>query len=58
MVVLGVWTIWQHCNDCVFNGRSPNIASALTMAGEEKCMWSMAGAKALASLPTLGEERI
>ncbi|GJN41123.1 hypothetical protein PR202_gn00453 [Eleusine coracana subsp. coracana] len=55
-VVLGVWTLWRYRNDCVFNGRSPNIASALTMAGEEKCLWSLAGAKAPAGLPTLGEE--
>ncbi|GJN02027.1 hypothetical protein PR202_ga19340 [Eleusine coracana subsp. coracana] len=50
-IILGAWTLWRHRNDCVFNGAQPNIATALTMARDEKHMWSMDGAKALSALP-------
>ncbi|GJN04371.1 hypothetical protein PR202_ga21915 [Eleusine coracana subsp. coracana] len=51
IIILGAWTLWRHRNDCVFNGTSPNIATTLIMAGDEKCMLSLAGAKALTALP-------
>ncbi|GJN18683.1 hypothetical protein PR202_gb05870 [Eleusine coracana subsp. coracana] len=50
IIILGAWMLWRHRNDCVFNGISPNIAIALIMAGDEKSMWSLAGAKALTAL--------
>jgi hypothetical protein len=34
----------------VFNGRSPHLATALTLAGNELWCWSSAGAKGLALL--------
>jgi hypothetical protein len=37
----------------VFNGRSPSLASALTLAGDELRMWCSAGAKGLNLLSTL-----
>lgn len=55
IIKLGAWTLWRHCNDCVFNECAPSIATALIMAGEEKCMWDVAGARALSGLPVQGE---
>jgi hypothetical protein len=37
------WTIWRHRNDCVFNGKSPRLASTLIMAGDDSVLgfgWS------------------
>jgi hypothetical protein len=53
LVILGAWSLWRHRNDCVFNGRSPSLASALTLAGDELRMWCSAGAKGLNLLSTL-----
>lgn len=39
----------------VLKGTSPSIATALVMAGVERCMWSMVGAKALAAMPAHGD---
>ncbi|GJN24420.1 hypothetical protein PR202_gb12158 [Eleusine coracana subsp. coracana] len=50
IIILGAWTLWRHHNDCVFNGRAPSMATDLIMAGEEKSMWAIAGAKALSGL--------
>jgi hypothetical protein len=34
-IVLGARIIWRHRNDCVFNGKPPNLATSLIMAGSE-----------------------
>ncbi|GJN14583.1 hypothetical protein PR202_gb01427 [Eleusine coracana subsp. coracana] len=43
LIILGAWSLWRHRNDCVFNDTSRNLATALTMAGDEGKLWSMAG---------------
>jgi hypothetical protein len=48
--VLGAWTLWRHRNDCVFNGVSPRLSTALAMAREEAWAWCMAGARGLSLL--------
>jgi hypothetical protein len=53
LVILGAWSLWRHRNDCVFNGRSPSLASVLTLAGDELRMWCLAGAKGMNLLSTL-----
>ena len=50
IIILGAWVLWKHRNDCVFNGKSLNLSTALVMAGEETRWWDMAGAKDLALL--------
>jgi hypothetical protein len=35
LFVLGAWTLWWHWNDCVFNGVSPRLSTALAIAREE-----------------------
>jgi hypothetical protein len=50
LLMLGAWTLWRHRNDCVFNGVSPRLSTALAMAMEEAWAWCMAGAKGLSLL--------
>ncbi|TVU11748.1 hypothetical protein EJB05_45350, partial [Eragrostis curvula] len=50
LIIMGAWTLWKHRNVCVFNGASPNLSAALSMAGEEIQWWEMAGARALSLL--------
>ena len=50
LIVLGAWTVWTHCNRCVFNGAAPDIARALIIAGEERKLWSMARARRISLL--------
>lgn len=51
LIILGAWTLWKHRNSCVFDKKSPNIEEAIRKAGQEKDMWSRAGARDL-SLPS------
>jgi hypothetical protein len=53
LVILGAWSLWRQHNDYVFNERSPSLASALTLAGDELRMWCRVGAKGLNLLSTL-----
>jgi hypothetical protein len=50
LLILEDWTLWRHRNDYVFNGISPRLSTALTMAIEEAQAWCMAGAKGLSLL--------
>jgi len=54
--VLGAWTLWNHQNRCDFYGIVPSLGGAITLAGEERQLWSLVGAKGLSSLtaPLLG----
>jgi hypothetical protein len=54
LVTLGSWTVWRHRNDCVFNGASPRIATALALAKDEAQLWGSAGAKGLTLLTVRG----
>jgi hypothetical protein len=53
LIILRAWTIWNHRNGCVFDGAAPNLAGAMILAGEERCLWSMAGARGLSFLTAL-----
>jgi hypothetical protein len=35
LIILGAWTIWNHRNKCVFDGRTPSLSSILASADEK-----------------------
>ena len=51
---LGAWTIWRHRNDCVFNGATSRLDTALLLTKEEAELWCLAGAKGLSLLTARG----
>ena len=50
LIILVLWSIWNHRNRCVFDGLSPNLETAIRRAKEERELWELAGAKSLALL--------
>ncbi|WVZ83279.1 hypothetical protein U9M48_030445, partial [Paspalum notatum var. saurae] len=50
LLILGAWTLWNHRNKCVFEGRSPSIPAALKFFREESKIWCLAGASKLQAL--------
>jgi len=54
-IILVAWSLWNHCNRCVFDGVQPNLREILSLIGEELSLWSFAGARGithiLAQLP-------
>lgn len=50
LIALGAWIIWNHHNKCIFEGWTPNVSLALSLAREEILLWEMAGAKSLSFL--------
>jgi hypothetical protein len=52
LIILGAWTIWTQRNRCVFDGAAPNMVRDLTLASEERKLWSMAGARGISLLTT------
>jgi hypothetical protein len=39
LFILGAWVLWKHRNRCVFDAAPPNLAAAVTQAGEERLFW-------------------
>jgi nuclear pore complex protein Nup210 len=58
LIILGAWTVWTHRNRCVFNGAGPDIARALIIAGEERNLWSVVGARGISLLTGLHSESL
>ena len=56
LIILGAWTIWRHRNECVFNGKSPHLPTALVMVGDDLWRWNVAGARGLALLTAHDQE--
>ena len=56
IVILGAWSLWNHCNRCVFDGINPNLEDVLVSLRDVLHLWSLAGARGvshlLASVPT------
>jgi hypothetical protein len=63
---LGAWTLWNHrdvfkknyfftttIGIVVFDGASPNLARALTLALEDMSLWGIAGAMGISYLAGL-----
>jgi hypothetical protein len=50
LFILRAWVLWKHRNRCVFDVAPPNLAAALSQAGEERLFWELAGTRGFASL--------
>jgi hypothetical protein len=50
LIILGAWTIWNHRNKCAFERASPNMVESLTLLGEERRLWMLAGVRGLSHL--------
>jgi hypothetical protein len=48
LITLGLWTLWNHRNGCVFYRVKPNMEGVIRRAEEEIIVWKFAGAKHLA----------
>jgi hypothetical protein len=48
LITLGLWTLWNHKNGCVFDRAMPSLEGAIRRAEEEIIIWNFAGAKHLA----------
>jgi hypothetical protein len=48
LITLGLWTLWNHRNGCVFDRVTPSLEGAIRRAEEEIIIWNFAGAKHLA----------
>jgi hypothetical protein len=43
IIILGVWTLWNHRNHGVFDGVNPSLSSIVSVINEELLKWSFAG---------------
>jgi hypothetical protein len=50
LIILDAWILWNHRNSYVFNGAALSVAGALVVAGEERRLWTTAGAPGLSLL--------
>lgn len=41
--LLGMWMLWKHRNDVVFNGATPSLAATMHKIREEGRLWAKAG---------------
>jgi hypothetical protein len=48
LITLGLWTLWNHRNGCVFDRFKPSLEGAIRRAEEEIDLCKFAGAKHLA----------
>jgi hypothetical protein len=48
LITVGLWTLWNHRNGCVFDRVKPSLEGAIRRAEEEIVVWKFAGAKHLA----------
>jgi hypothetical protein len=56
LIILGAWILWNHRNQCVFDGAASNMVESLIHFGDERRVWMMAEARGLSHLmaPLLG----
>ena len=50
IIILSSWSLWNHRNQCVFDGINPNPSSIIRIIKEEMQQWSFAGARGVSHL--------
>ena len=50
LIILVVWSLWEHRNACVFDGRHPSVSAICQEVEAESRLWVMAGDKVLHEL--------
>jgi len=53
ITILSSWSLWNHCNQCVFDGINPNPSSIIRIIKEEMQQWSFVGARGVSHLLAL-----
>jgi len=53
IIILGAWNLWNHRNQCVFDGASPSISNIISTTFEDLQQWSLAGARGISFLLAL-----
>jgi len=49
IIILVAWSLWNHCNRCVYDGVQPNLNEVLLSIREELHLWGLAGARGVTS---------
>lgn len=50
LVILAIWEIWKHINDCVFNRATHSVPVAIQAIANEGALWCFVGASKLQEL--------
>jgi hypothetical protein len=58
ILILGAWTIWKHCNRCVFDEITPDVSCVVLVIKEDLHQWSFAGARGVSHVLALGSQVI
>ena len=53
VVILVVWSLWNHRNRCVFDGLQPSLSGLLSTIRDELHLWDLAGARGITHLLAL-----
>jgi len=53
LIILGAWSIWNHCNRCVFDRISPSLPKVLSAIDDDLLQWSFAGVRGVSYLLAL-----
>jgi len=53
IIILSSWSLWNHRNQCVFDGINPNPSSIIRIIKEEMQQWSFVGVRGVSHLLAL-----
>jgi hypothetical protein len=53
VIILVAWSLWNHRNRCVFDGRQPDLNGLLSSIRDDMYMWELAGARGISHLLAL-----
>jgi len=53
IITLGAWSLWIHCNHCVFDGGTPSSTTIISTFKDEGRQWALAGTRGISHLLAL-----